>query len=193
MMVGNDGNPMCWRVSVTKKKGYVCIYIYIHLNIYIYTWLRLIFCGMNGSANVYIYIYISNKVDGYYGEWSIHTGMNHHAVSVVASASFFYAPPNSVLPLSKWQFPKNPWTLKWKGEWTCMTQGCFCLLKLATFEVSGFLGLKDYEVTFWALFVSKVYLFHFYVLISSPHMARSCSLRFRTVFFGPFQESRWNV
>ena len=23
------------------------------------------------------------------------------------------------------QAPKNPWTLQWKGEWTCMTQGVF--------------------------------------------------------------------
>ena len=172
---------------------YVCIDIYIYLNIYIYTWLRLIFFGwMVRQMYIYIYIYISNKVDGYYGDEASTLGWIIMRCGI-GVGMFFLRTTNSVLPPSKWQFPKNPWTLKWKGEWTCMTQGCFWLLELATFEVSGFLGLKDYEVTLWVLFVSKVYLFHFYVLISSPHMARSCSLRFRTVFFRPFQESRWKV
>ena len=34
--------------------------------------------------------------------------------------------------------PKDHWT-QWKGEWTCMTHGCFWVPKIASFEGSGYI------------------------------------------------------
>ncbi len=39
-----------------------------------------------------------------------------------------------------WVSPNNPWTLQWRGGLTCITQLCLWVLKIATFEGSGFLG-----------------------------------------------------
>ena len=38
-------------------------------------------------------------------------------------------------------FPKNPWTLQWRGVWTCIISRVYRVLKMTpTFEGSGFLG-----------------------------------------------------
>ena len=37
----------------------------------------------------------------------------------------------------KFNYPKNAWTLQWKGEWTCISQGCFGVLKMTPLDWGG--------------------------------------------------------
>ena len=48
----------------------------------------------------------------------------------------------------------SDWTLQWKGEWTCMMQGCIGPQNDASFEGSGYLGNK----TLWVIYIFWVIL-----------------------------------
>ena len=87
---------------------------------------------------------------------------------------------------------KNHCTLEWKGEWTCITQGCFGPQNDASFEGSGYLGLYTNS---WhkSLFVTNHVRWFSKIGPSFPHI--SCEdddAMLRSLFFFKWVERRHN-